>query len=176
MSLYSYKNISPQIGEKCFIADSADIIGRVKIGKLANIWFQVVVRGDVNDIIIGENSNIQDLSMLHVIDQLPLIIGNNVSVGHAAILHACTIEDHCLVGMGATILDGAIIGKNSLVAAHSLVPPGKIYPAGSFIVGSPAQAIRPLREAELELYGNHYKSYLETASEYRNHQVVKKIE
>ncbi|EQC45517.1 gamma carbonic anhydrase family protein [Bacteriovorax sp. Seq25_V] len=167
MTLYTYKNIAPKIEDGCFVADSADVIGKVFMGKNSNLWFQVVARGDVNEIHIGENTNIQDLSMLHVIDELPLIIGKNVSVGHKVTLHACTIGDGCLIGMGATVLDGAEIGENSLVAAGSVVPPGKKYPAGSFIIGAPAIVRRPLTSEEIDRYSNHYKSYLITKEEYQ---------
>jgi len=128
MTLYSYKNSKPKIGEGCFIAESADVIGRVKIADKANIWFQTVVRGDVNEILIGENTNIQDLCMLHVVDELPLIIGKNVSVGHSVTLHACTVENHCLIGMGATILDGAVIGKKFLGSCKLSCPSWKNLP------------------------------------------------
>lgn len=173
MGIYSYKEITPTISEGCFIADSADVIGKVFLGKDANLWFQTVARGDVNEIHIGENTNIQDLCMLHVVNQFPLIIGKNVSVGHSVTLHACTVGDGCLIGMGATILDGAEIGENSLVAAGSLVPPGKKYPPGSFIIGSPAVVKRALSSEEIKTYSNHYKSYIETKNEYLNE--VKKI-
>jgi carbonic anhydrase/acetyltransferase-like protein (isoleucine patch superfamily) len=168
MPIYSYKNIEPTIGDDCFIAESADVIGKVTLGKNVSLWYQVVARGDVNKIEIGDNTNIQDQTMLHVEDNIPLIIGKNVSVGHSAILHACTIGDGCLIGMGATVLDGAVIGENCLVAAGSVVPPGKVYPAGSFIIGTPATVKRPLSEEEVQKYSNHYKSYLIAKDEYLN--------
>ena len=173
MTMYQYKNHQPKLGSECFIADSADVIGRVELGDKTNIWFQAVVRGDVNKIVIGENSNIQDLSILHVVEEFPLIIGKNVTVGHSVILHACEIGDGSLIGMGAKILDGAKIGKNCLVAAGSVVPPGKIYPDGSFIIGSPAKVKRELSEEEIEQYSNHFKTYLITKDEFLND--VKKI-
>lgn len=166
MSLYSYKNIKPEIGQGCFIAQSADVIGKVKLGANASLWFQVVARGDVNTICVGENTNIQDLCMLHVTEDLPLVVGDNVSVGHSVTLHACTIGNGCLIGMGATVLDGAIIGENSLVASGSVVPPGKKYPPGSFIIGSPAIVKRSLTSEEIERYSNHYRTYLITKDEF----------
>lgn len=168
MTLYRYKNIEPTIAEGCFIADSADVIGKVFLGKNVSLWFQVVARGDVNEIHIGDNCNIQDLTMLHVEDNIPLIIKENVSVGHSVTLHACTVEEGCLIGMGATVLDGAVIGKNSIVAAGSVVPPGKVYPPESFIIGTPAVVKRKLTPQEVEQYSNHYKSYLVTKDEYLN--------
>ena len=160
MSLYKFKNLQPVIGEQCFIADSADVIGDVRLGQDVNIWFNCVLRGDINYISIGENTNIQDLSMLHVVEDIPLTIGKNVTIGHQVTLHACTVEDSCLIGMGAIILDGAIIQKNSIVAAGSVVPPGKTYPEGSFIIGNPAKVKRELSALEKEQYGNHYQSYI----------------
>lgn len=159
MPKYKFNSISPTISSDVFIAPSADIIGKVWIGKKSSIWFRTVVRGDVQEIHIGESTNIQDLCMLHVTEDLPLIIGDGVSVGHSVTLHACTIENNCLIGMGSTILDGAVIGENSLVAADSTVPPGKKYPPGSFIIGNPAVVKRKLSDEELELYGQHFKSY-----------------
>ncbi len=171
MSLYKYFEHEPQIARGCFIAKSSDVIGQVTMGENSSLWYQVVARGDVNKIIIGENTNIQDLSMLHVIEQLPLIIGKNVSVGHSVILHACTIGDGCLIGMGAKILDGAVIGENSLVAAGSVVAPGKKYPPRSYIIGSPAKVKRELTDEEVSQYSNHYKSYLITKDEFINNVV-----
>lgn len=166
MTIYSLSDVSPSLSEGVFIAKSADVIGDVTIGKDANLWFGVVARGDVNSITVGENTNIQDLTMLHVTEDLPLIVGKNVSVGHGVILHACIIEDACLIGMGATILDGAHVGKNSVVAGGSVVPPGKKFPENSMIMGNPAKVVRELRADEVEKYGNHYKNYIKTKNDY----------
>lgn len=168
MPLYSFKEFTPNISKDCFIAPSADIIGKVSISSQANVWYQCVLRGDVNKIEIGEGTNIQDLCMLHVIEELPLIIGKGVSVGHKVTLHACTIEDNCLIGMDSVVLDGAVIQKNSVVAAGSVVPPGKTYPPGSMIMGSPAKAVRPLKPLELKQYGEHYKSYIGYSQEFKS--------
>jgi carbonic anhydrase/acetyltransferase-like protein (isoleucine patch superfamily) len=175
MPLYQFKNTTPKIGQNVFIAPSADVIGDVTLGDESNIWFRTVVRGDVNKITVGKGTNIQDLCMLHVVEELPLIIGDGVSVGHSVTLHACTVEDNCLIGMGATILDGAVIGANSLVAAGSLVPPGKVYPPGSFIVGSPAVAKRQLNAKELKKYGQHYFSYKKYSEQFLNPEIFKEI-
>lgn len=166
MPIYKYKNYTPSIAEGVFIAESADVIGRVNLAKDANLWYGVVARGDVNEINVGEGTNIQDLTMLHVVDALPLNIGSGVSVGHNAILHACTIGDNCLIGMGAIVLDGAVIGNNSVVAAGSVVPPGKEFPENSMIMGNPAKVVRPLREEEIKGYGQHFKSYLKSKDEF----------
>ncbi|OUR93523.1 gamma carbonic anhydrase family protein [Halobacteriovorax marinus] len=175
MPLYKFAQHSPSIQENVFIAPSADVIGRVYLERNSSIWFRTVVRGDINDIRIGEGTNIQDLCMLHVVEEFPLIIGKGVSVGHCVTLHACTIEDNCLIGMGSTILDGAVIGKNSLVAADSTVPPGRVYPPGSFIVGSPAIVKRSLTESELKQYGQHYKGYEKYSKEFLNPNSFEKI-
>ena len=166
MPFHHLTDHKPQMAEGCFVAGSADIIGNVQLGKNVNIWFQCVLRADINKISIGENTNIQDLSMLHVIEDIPLIIGKNVTVGHKATLHACTIEDSCLIGMDAVVLDGAIIKKNSVVAAGSVVPPGKTYPEGSLIMGNPAKVKRPLTPEEMDQYGNHYKTYIEAKNQF----------
>lgn len=176
MPLYSFKDHKPEIGEGCFIAPSADVIGQVKLGKNSSLWYGVVARGDINQIVIGENTNIQDLTMLHVIEGTALLIGAGVSVGHNAILHACTVEDNCLIGMGAIVLDGAHIGKNSVVAAGSVVSPGKKFPAGSMIMGSPAKVVRELRPEELKGYGQHFNSYLESKNDFSNSDFIKRLD
>ncbi len=175
MSLYRYGKFSPKIGEKCFVAPDASIIGRVHSGINSSIWFSVVARGDVNQISIGENTNIQDLSILHVTYERPLLIGDGVTIGHSVTLHACTIENYCLIGMGATILDGATIGKNSVVAGGSVCPPGKIYPPYSMIMGNPAKVTRELREEEIVEYGNHYKSYIKMKNDYLDSSIFEPL-
>lgn len=165
-----FKNYTPTIAEHVFIAQSADVIGRVSIGKDSSIWFGVVVRGDVHRIEIGERTSIQDKSMVHVThhkredesDGHPTIVGNDVTVGHSVVLHGCRIEDACLIGMSSTILDGAVIGKESIVGAGSLVTKGKIFPPRSLIMGSPAKIVRELTDEEVkELYAsaNRYVSF-----------------
>ncbi len=166
MPIYKLGEWEPQVGSSTFVAESADVIGRVTIANNANLWFGVVARGDVDTISIGENTNIQDQSMLHVSSGYPLEIGKNVTVGHRVTAHGCTIGDRCLIGMGAIILDGAVIGENSLVAAGSLIPPGKVFPPRSFIIGSPAKAIRELTDEEAQKYGEHYLVYLEEKNQY----------
>ena len=175
MPLYSFKGISPQLGPGVFIAPSADVIGKVVFDENVNIWYQCVARGDVNFIRIGKNTNVQDLTMLHVTKDFALTIGANVSIGHSVTLHGCTIGDSCLIGMGAIIMDGAVIGANSVVAGGSVVPPGKSYPPGSMIMGNPATVKRPLTSDELVLYGNHYKAYVLYKEEYLNSELVKQI-
>jgi carbonic anhydrase/acetyltransferase-like protein (isoleucine patch superfamily) len=158
-----FKQYTPDIGDNVFIAQSADVIGRTKIGKDSSIWFGVVIRGDVHRIEIGERTSIQDCSMVHVThhkkddesDGNPTIIGNDVTVGHKVMLHGCKIENACLIGMSSTILDGAVIGKESIVGAGSLVTKGKIFPPRSLIMGSPAKLVRELTDDEVtELYAS----------------------
>ena len=175
MPFYSYKNFEPKYNDTNFIADNATIIGRTTLEEGANIWFQTVARGDVNEIFVGKNSNVQDLCMLHVTEKSPLHIGSNVSVGHHVTLHGCKVGPGCLIGMGATLLDGCEIGAGSLVAAGSVVPPGKVFPPGSMIMGTPAKRTRDLRLEELEFVKNHYKSYLAYAKEFKNSEIVKKL-
>lgn len=166
MPTYPYRGASPSFGAGCFVAPSCDVIGRVELGDNASLWHGVVARGDMNRIVVGEGSNVQDLTMLHVTEELPLLVGAGVTVGHQAILHACAVEDRCLVGMGAVVLDGALIGEGCVVSAGSVVPPGKRYPPRSMIRGNPARAIRPLTDEEAERYGNHHRIYLALKDEY----------
>ena len=166
MPLYKIREFSPTIGQDCFIAPTGDVIGQTYLGDHVSIWFQTVIRGDIAKIIIGENTNVQDLSVLHVTQGIDLVIGKNVTIGHKATLHSCIIEDHCLIGMDVVVLDGAKIGKGSVVGAGSVVPPGKSYPENSLIMGSPAKVIRELTKEECETYHNHYKHYIETKNAY----------
>lgn len=164
--LYDYKKIRPQIGPTSFVAPSADIIGDVVIGEDCSIWYGVVIRGDMAPIRIGHGSNVQDLSMVHVDTNKPTTIGNNVTIGHAAIVHACSIGDNTLIGMGATILDGAQIGKYVIIGANSLVPQNKQIPDYSMVFGSPAKVIRPLSEQEIAFLDKHPGTYQALAKEY----------
>ncbi len=175
MSIYSYKEYSPEIRSKVYVAPSADIIGRVILFDHVSIWHQSVVRGDVNRISIGENTNVQDLSVLHVTKDNPLIIGKNVSIGHSVTLHGCTILDGALIGMGAVVMDGALIGECSVVAGGSVVPPNKKFPEKSMIMGNPARLIRPLTDEEIQNFSNHFKSYLRYKDEYLDDSLVRLI-
>jgi len=156
--IYPFKKWAPELGANTWIAPSADVVGNVTMGEECSIWFGCVVRGDVHYISIGERTNIQDLSMIHVThykkedmsDGNPTIIGSDVTIGHRVMMHGCTIEDACLIGMSATILDGAVIGKESIVGAGSLVTKNKVFPPRSLIMGSPAKVVRELSDAEVE--------------------------
>lgn len=165
--IYSkYFEHEPKLGERVYASPGAKIIGRAELGDHVNIWFNTVIRADVNFIKIGKNTNIQDLCMLHVTEQNSLTIGENTSLGHSVILHGCKIGNGCLIGMGAIVLDGAEIGDNCLVAAGSMVTPGKKFPAGSMIKGRPAVVERPLTPEEIERVSNHYKSYVNYKEQY----------
>ncbi len=166
MNILKYKNFIPKVGEGVYLAPTATIIGNIFVGKNVSFWFNSVARADIESIEIGDNCNIQDLSMLHVSDGFPLKIGQNVTIGHSVILHGCSVGDSCLIGMGAIILDGAKIGKNSLVAAGSVVTPGKVFPDGALIIGSPAIFSRFLSEEEKNKYGMQYLSYIKLKEEY----------
>jgi carbonic anhydrase/acetyltransferase-like protein (isoleucine patch superfamily) len=161
--LVKYKEWTPTLKKGAWVAQGATVIGRTSMGEDSAVWFGCVVRGDVHSISIGDRSNIQDLSMIHVThhkkedmsDGNPTIIGDDVTVGHRVMLHGCTIEDACLIGMSATILDGAVIGKESIVGASSLVTKNKVFPPRSLIMGSPAKRIRELTDEEVaELYAS----------------------
>ncbi len=159
--------IEPNIDKSAFIAESVDVIGKVTINKNANIWFCSVLRGDVNEIVVGENTNVQDGSVVHVSTNYPTIIGDNVTIGHKAIIHGCTIGDNTLIGMGSIVLDGAEIGEYTLLGAGSLVPPGKKIPSGVLAMGSPAKVIRELSDKEKENLVESALKYVELANNYK---------
>lgn len=166
MPFFSYKSFKPQLHDGVYVAEGAMVIGQVTLSQNVNIWFNSVIRGDINTIFIGKNTNIQDLSVIHVDKLNNVKIGENVTVGHKVTLHGCHIGDGCLIGMGSTILDGAKIGASTLVGAGSLVPPGKVFPEGVLVMGSPAKVVRELTDEEKTWINNHYKSYLKTKDEY----------
>ncbi len=147
--IHPFKGNSPKIDDSAFVVESAQIIGDVIIGEESSVWFNAVIRGDVNHIQIGNHTNIQDGCVLHVARKtLPLIVGDEVTVGHNVTLHACTIGSRCLIGMGAVVMDGAEIGEHSIVGAGALVTPGTKIPPGSLVLGSPAKVKRELTEEE----------------------------
>ncbi|MGE0764357.1 MAG: gamma carbonic anhydrase family protein [Bdellovibrionales bacterium] len=155
------RGCEPQIGTGTFVAPSADIIGDCKIGKNCSFWFNVTVRGDVMPIEIGDETNIQDGSTIHgTFGQAAAKIGRRVTVGHNVILHGCTVEDLCLIGMGSVVMDNAHIPKRSIVAAGSLVTEGSKFPEGHLILGRPAKAVRPLKPDELAFLDKSADNYL----------------
>lgn len=162
-----YKGIYPQIAKDVYIAPGAVVIGDVVIGAKSSIWFYTVVRGDVHFIRIGEETNIQDHSVLHVTtNTFPLYIGSRVTVGHRAVIHGCAIDDECLIGMGAIILDGARVGKHSIVAAGAVVPPGMEIPERSLVMGVPARIQKELSDRDIERIVETAKHYVRLAGEY----------
>jgi carbonic anhydrase/acetyltransferase-like protein (isoleucine patch superfamily) len=164
----SYRGAMPKVAASAYIDPSAQVIGDVVVGERSSIWPNVTARGDVNSIRIGDESNIQDNSVLHCDAGLfPLNIGNRVTVGHLAMLHGCTIEDDCLIGIGAVVLNGAKIGTGSVIAAGAVVPEGAEIPAGSMVMGVPAKVKRPLTEEERERFRLNAQHYVEAARIYR---------
>jgi carbonic anhydrase/acetyltransferase-like protein (isoleucine patch superfamily) len=166
MPLYEIDGLAPRLAADAWAAPSADLIGDIRLGPRASIWFGAVVRADNTPILVGEDSNIQDGAIGHSDPGFPLTIGARVTVGHQAILHGCTIADDCLVGMGARILNGAVLETECLVGAGALVTEGKTFPSGSLIVGSPARAIRQLTEEERQALRVSAAHYAEKAARY----------
>lgn len=164
--ILDYKGKTPQIHESAFIAPNATVIGDVEIGKQSSVWFGTVLRGDIAPIRIGSHTNIQDLSILHETPDMPLVIEDNVTVGHKVTLHSCTIRRNALIGMDSTVLDGAVIGENAFIGAGSLVTPGTEIPANAMAFGRPARVVRDLTDEDLEemkrineTYVNHIPHY-----------------
>ena len=148
LQLDTFLRRQPQLGEGVYLAQTAVVFGDVTIGEHSSVWYHSVLRGDINRIVVGHHTNIQDNSVLHVADEFPCLVGSWVTVGHGAIVHACTVGDEVLIGMGAVILDGAIVGEQSLVGAKALVTPGTKIPPGSFVLGAPAKVVRELTVEE----------------------------
>jgi carbonic anhydrase/acetyltransferase-like protein (isoleucine patch superfamily) len=166
MPLYEIEDASPALASGAWAAPSADLIGDVRLGPRASVWFGAVIRADNTPIVIGEDSNIQDGAIGHSDPGFPLTIGARVTVGHQAILHGCTIADDCLIGMGTKILNGATIASDCIVGAGALVTEGKTFPEGSLIVGSPARVIRPLTDGEKQALRVSAAHYADKAANY----------
>lgn len=163
----TFQGITPRIPGSCFIEETAVIIGDVVMGEDASAWFHAVIRGDVNSIRIGHRTNVQDLCVLHVTHDIhPLLIGDDVTIGHNVVLHGCTIQDRVLVGMGSIIMDGAVIGEDCLVGAGALITEGAIVPPKSLILGSPAKIKRPVTEQELAWIRQSAQNYVRYSRQY----------
>jgi len=159
---------SPRIDPTAYIAPSATVIGDVRLGAHCSVWPSAVLRGDINYIEVGEGTNIQDGAVIHLADDFPALIGRYVTIGHLAMVHACVIEDECLIGMSATILDGAVIGAQSLVGAGALVTKGAKIPPGSLVLGSPARVLRALTPEERAALRDSAEKYIQVAAAHKN--------
>ena len=165
--IMDFEGVTPRINKNTYISESVDIIGKVNVEENVNIWFGTRLRGDMNNIIIGENTNIQENSVVHVDINSPCIIGKNVTIGHGTIIHGCSISDNVFVGMGSIILNNAKIGKNTIIGAGSLVTQGKEFPEGVLILGNPAKVIRQLTEAEIESIQRSADNYVSLSKKYK---------
>lgn len=167
--IYSIDNIAPKIDfDSSFIADSADIIGRVTLGQRVSVWFNAVLRGDTDDIIVGDNSNIQDNSVLHTDPGLKLRVGKGVTVGHKVMLHGCTIGDYSLIGINSVILNGASIGSHTLIGANTLITEGKEIPSGVLVMGNPGKIVRELNDEEKKALEKSASVYTSKIDQYKN--------
>jgi len=167
MAIYRLGDHTPQIHETAWVADSAQVIGNVELGEGASVWFGTVIRGDTYKIKVGKGSNIQDNSMLHTDEDVPLVIGERVTVGHHVMLHGCTIGDGSLIGIQAVILNDAKIGRNCIVGAGALVTSGKEFPDGSMIMGSPAKAVKQLTPEQIEHVQRGAQHYIDNAVRFK---------
>ena len=173
MAIYQLDDQTPQIADSAWVADNAEVMGDVRLGENVSIWFNTTLRGDNDPITIGDGSNIQDGSVLHTDEGVPLTIGRNVTVGHMVMLHGCSIGDESLIGIGAIVLNGAKIGRNCLVGAGALVTEGKEFPDGSMILGSPAKVVRQLTPEQIEGLRYSAQHYIDNAKRYK--QGLKKV-
>lgn len=166
MAIESFAEYTPQLDNPAFVAASADIIGRVTLAPGSNVWYNTTIRADVAPIEIGEGSNVQDNCCLHVDYAQGCKLGKYVTVGHSVTLHACTVEDACLIGMGAVVLDGAVVGHGSIIGAHALVTKGTIIPPHSLVLGSPAKVVRQLPVETEQANIDHAQDYIRLARQY----------
>ncbi|GAB2726678.1 gamma carbonic anhydrase family protein [Melaminivora jejuensis] len=167
MAIYELDGVAPQLADSAWVADSAQVMGNVRLEGDASVWFGAVVRGDCESIAIGAGSNVQDASVLHADFGQPLVIGRHVTIGHQVMLHGCTIGDESLIGIGAVVLNGARIGRNCLVGAGALVTEGKEFPDGSMILGSPAKAVRQLTPEQMAAIRQSAQHYIDNARRFR---------
>lgn len=162
----------PVLGREVFIASGAVVLGDVTVGEQSSIWFNAVLRGDINRIVVGHHTNIQDNCVLHLADDHPCIVGNYVTVGHGAIVHACTVGDEVLVGMGSRLLDGVAVGEQSIIGAGALLTQGQQIPPGSLVLGAPAKVSRPLSPEERAGLKGLAEKYVEIAAYYLRHGIA----
>lgn len=167
MPIYALGERTPQLGEGCWVADNATVIGDVHLGARTSVWFGAIIRGDNEPIIIGDDTNIQDGAILHNDKDIPLTIGAHVTVGHMAMLHGCTIGDGSLIGIGSVILNRAVIGRGCIVGANTLIPEGKVFPDKVLIVGSPGKVVRELSDEDVARLKKSAEHYVDNAARYR---------
>jgi carbonic anhydrase/acetyltransferase-like protein (isoleucine patch superfamily) len=165
--IVKFRNKSPLIDSTALVVENATLVGEVYIGKYSSVWFSAVLRGDIESISIGDYTSVQDGSVIHVAENLPTRIGNYVTIGHGAILEGCTVEDFSLIGIGATILNEVVIGKNSIIAAGTVVTPGTIIPAYSMVMGIPGKVVRQIGEEESSYLKEHAEGYVRLMKEYK---------
>jgi len=170
MAIEPFQEIWPNIDESAFVAPSADIIGRVTLGEESSVWYNATLRGDINEIVIGPKSNIQDNAVVHLADDFGCYVGELVTVGHGATIHACTIKDEVLVGMGSCLLDGAVIGERSIIGANTLVTGGTIIPPGSLVLGSPAKVVKTLDQKDQQKIKHWAEKYVKNSSLFKERQ------
>ena len=162
--ILNYENNKPNIDKDCFISETSTVIGKVTLGSESSVWYGAVLRGDVNTITIGERTNVQDNATVHVAGQFSTTIGDDVTIGHNAIVHGCTIGNRVLVGMGAIVLDGAVIEDDVIIGAGALIPPGKVIPSKSLVVGSPGKVVKTINEEAVEGLLESARIYVKEAS------------
>ncbi|MGI6066493.1 MAG: gamma carbonic anhydrase family protein [Bacillota bacterium] len=170
MAVITFEGNEPEIKEACFIADDADVIGKVYLGKDSNVWFHSTIRGDIDSITIGEKTNIQDNCVIHVDAGSPVKVGNLVTVGHGVILHGCTVGDKCIIGMGSIIMNGAVIGDECIIGAGALIPEGKIIPPRSMVMGVPGKIVKQVTEEQAKGLTHGAEHYVKLGYEYRRKQ------
>lgn len=168
MAIETFADYTPDIHASAFVAASADLIGRVSIGENASVWYNTTLRGDINEIVVGPGSNVQDNACVHLADDYGAYIGELVTIGHSAIIHACTIKDEVLVGMGACILDGAVIGERSIIGAQALVTGGMEIPPGSLVLGSPGKVVKTLSLEEQAGIRKWADKYIDVSRKFRD--------
>lgn len=172
---YRYKEYIPQVHSSVFVAAGAKLIGNVKVGVDTSIWYNAVLRGDEDRIVIGNRCSIQENVVCHLNRGFPLIVEDNVTVGHNAVLHGCHVKKGALIGIGATVLDGAIIGANSIIGANALVPSGKEMPPNSLVLGSPGEVVREVNEIDLQMLQMSVEVYVRNAREFQDPEVYEKL-
>jgi gamma-carbonic anhydrase len=161
----------PSLGKGVYIARGAVVVGDVTLGDHSSVWYNAVLRGDINRIVVGRHTNIQDAAVLHLADEFPCVVGHHVTIGHAAVVHACTVGNECLIGMGAVVLDGAVIGDRCIIGAKALVTQGTLIPPGSLVVGAPARAQRLLTPEEQARIASWAVKYAENAAYCLRHKI-----